>query len=60
LVFWGVWAFNENGVFLPISRRSALFFLRDTRHRGAKSAWICTKSIKNPLVHAECQHTLEE
>jgi hypothetical protein len=34
---WGVWTFNENGVFLPISRRSAFLFLRDTRHRGAKA-----------------------
>jgi hypothetical protein len=25
---------------------------------GAKSVWISTKSIKNPLVHADCQHTL--
>jgi hypothetical protein len=32
-----VWTFNENGVFLPISRRSAFLFLRDTRHRGAKA-----------------------
>jgi hypothetical protein len=28
-----VWTFNENGVFLPISRPSALLFLRDTRRK---------------------------
>jgi hypothetical protein len=33
---WGVWTFNENGVFLPISRRSALLFLRVTLDRGEK------------------------
>jgi hypothetical protein len=33
----GVLTFNENGVFLPISYRSALLFLRDTLHRGAKA-----------------------
>jgi hypothetical protein len=53
-----VWTFNKNGVLLPLSRRSALLFLRDSRHRGAKSGWICITSIKNLLVHAECKHTL--
>jgi hypothetical protein len=38
-----VWTFNEDGVFLPILRRSALLFLRETLYRGAK--YIKTRSF---------------
>ena len=44
---------RERRVFAHFAQFCVAFFARC----GAKSAWICTKSIKNPLVHAECQHT---
>jgi hypothetical protein len=49
---------DEAGVFSPISRGSSFLFSRDALHRDSKSASIHTKSIENPLIRAECQHTL--